>query len=44
MALAGRLATVFSGASPDRRGIYAVLLLMLLLIIIVVSVGTWGFR
>jgi thiol-disulfide isomerase/thioredoxin len=43
MALAGRLATVFSGASPDRRGIYAVLTLALLFTIIVVSVGAWFF-
>jgi thiol-disulfide isomerase/thioredoxin len=42
MALAGRLATVFSGASPDQRGIYAVLLLTLLFIIIVAGIGTWA--
>ena len=43
MALAGRLATVFSGSLPDQRGIYAVLALALLFIIIVASIGAWAF-
>ncbi len=39
MALDGRLATVFSARSPDRRGIYAVLTLALSFVLIVVSIG-----
>lgn len=44
MALAGRLATVFSTQSPGQRGIYAVLTLALLFIIIVASIGIWVLR
>ncbi len=43
MALAGRIATIFPGGSPDQRGIYAVFAITLLFIIVVVSIGTWLF-
>lgn len=44
MALAGRLATVFTTVSPAKRGIYAVITLTLLVIIIMTGIGIWMLR
>jgi thiol-disulfide isomerase/thioredoxin len=44
MALAGRLATVFTTPSPARRGFYAVLTLALSFIIIMTSIVIWTFH
>ena len=41
MALAGRVATLFSPLSPDQRGIAAVLTLALGMLIVLVLVGRW---
>lgn len=43
MALAGRLATLFSGFSPDQRGIAAVLTLLLFMLIIMAILGVWAY-
>ena len=41
MALAGRVATLFSPLSPDQRGIAAVLTLALSMLILLVLVARW---
>jgi len=43
MAVAGRVAPLFSPLSPDQRGIAAVLTLTLVLVIILASIGLWVF-
>ncbi len=44
MALMGRLATIFSQASPHKRGFYALLTLALPVIAIMATIGLWSLR
>lgn len=44
MALAGRVATIFTSLPPDQRGVTAVLILAVSSLIIVAIIGIWLFR